>query len=156
MKFTIYIAMFILFSCKAKPVASPEYVLTGYYSYDEIKELEWFKTRYDNYTPDDSIVNLLARSDKNIFIQVFAGSWCGDTHKLLPRYFKTADMAEIKNHQVYFVDRQKKSPDGLEKNYNIEFVPTFIVFKDGSEIGRIVESTEKSIEADLWEIIKNT
>ena len=47
------------------------------------------------------------------------------------------------------MDRDKKSGEGIEKQYKIERVPTFIVLKNGVEVGRVVESVENSIEADL-------
>ena len=36
---------------------------------------------------------------------------------------------------------------------NIEKVPTFIFYKNGIEIGRIIESPEKSIEKDFLKIL---
>lgn len=54
---------------------------------------------------------------------------------------------------LVLVDRSKKSGKGIEAPYNIEYVPTFIVLRNQKEIGRIVESVSKSMEADLLEIL---
>jgi hypothetical protein len=37
--------------------------------------------------------------------------------------------------------------------YKLDKVPTIIVFKGNKEVGRIVETVEKSVENDLVEII---
>jgi uncharacterized protein (DUF1015 family) len=50
------------------------------------------------------------------------------------------------------VDRTKT----VEKmELEIEKVPTFIVYRNGEEIGRIIETPIKSMEEDLYEILKN-
>jgi hypothetical protein len=55
---------------------------------------------------------------------------------------------------LYLLDKKKKSPLKREVDYKITAVPVFILLKDGKEKGRIVESTERSIEEDLLELIK--
>ena len=48
----------------------------------------------------------------------------------------------------------KKSPHEDEKVYNVTHVPTFIIKKDGKEIGRITEAPETGfLEKDLLNII---
>jgi hypothetical protein len=53
------------------------------------------------------------------------------------------------------INREKECPfDKKEcKNWDIKFVPTFIVFKENLEVGRIIESPQKSIEEDLLKIM---
>ena len=52
------------------------------------------------------------------------------------------------------VDRAKTGPDNLHKTYNITNVPTFIVLKDGKEVGRVVEyGKEGVIDKELGEIV---
>lgn len=132
-----------------------EYILTGYYSVDELKnKFAWFNDGYDKYSPNKEIINELKKQNKNTFIMIFAGNWCSDTHELLPKFYKTADLAGIVNHQVYFIDRNKDSPDNLEDNYKINLVPTVIIIENGVEKGRIEESVKQSIEQDILEIIK--
>jgi hypothetical protein len=38
---------------------------------------------------------------------------------------------------------------------NIERVPTFIIMNEGIEIGRIIETPEETLEADLLKILQN-
>ena len=51
------------------------------------------------------------------------------------------------------VDREKKSPDGEEKGLNIHHVPTLILYKNRSEIGRVIELPIQSLEEDMAAII---
>jgi hypothetical protein len=53
------------------------------------------------------------------------------------------------------VNRNKKAPLKDYQNLQIEKVPTFIIYKNQKEIGRIVESPLKSLEKDLLNIIIN-
>ncbi|MGI8892414.1 MAG: thioredoxin family protein [Bacteroidia bacterium] len=151
----VLVSIFIL-SCKAKQ-STEEKIATGYISDKELRNESnnsWFSEGYKNYTPDENIINELNQSDKNLYMLIFAGDWCSDTRYMLPKYYKTADLAGLTNNQLYFLDRNKKSPDKLEENYNITLVPTFIIIKNGAEIGRIEESAAESIEKDLLMIIK--
>jgi tetratricopeptide (TPR) repeat protein len=50
-------------------------------------------------------------------------------------------------------DAYKQSPTGEEKGLNIHRVPTFIFYKDGKEVNRIVESPKTTFEHDLKAII---
>jgi len=58
------------------------------------------------------------------------------------------------NLKIYGVTRNKKGVIYDMSKYNIEKVPTFIVYQDGVELGRIVETPKKSLERDLWKIAK--
>ena len=72
------------------------------------------------------------------------------------RFFKILDETgyKEKNLTIIGVDRTKNALSVNIENLNIERVPTFIVFQDGKELGRIVESPKKSLEEDLWKIVK--
>ena len=55
---------------------------------------------------------------------------------------------------MWAVDRKKNLPNNLAKEYQIEYVPTFIFLKNGHEIGRIVESPEALyLEEDVLNIL---
>jgi hypothetical protein len=56
---------------------------------------------------------------------------------------------------MFGVNREKESLNADSKLYNIKNAPTVIVYKDNTEVGRIVETVHETIEADLLEIIGN-
>lgn len=119
-------------------------------------EFEWFRQGYASYSPDSADVKQLSTALVPYTLLVFGGVWCGDTKRLLPKFYKTLDQAGISHDKVklYLVNEKKRSHEKLEKNYTIKWVPVFIILKDGKEVGRITEKTEVSIEADLFNLIK--
>lgn len=115
----------------------------------------WFQSEYDNYeinvTSSDSIKNNL----KDISITVVLGTWCSDSRREVPRFFKLIDSIQLNKEilSIICVDRKKESPEGNVTDLNIKFVPTFIIYREKEEIGRIIETPVKSLEQDLLEII---
>ncbi len=114
----------------------------------------WFSEGYNNYSANSSAIDMLLTLPKNTTFLVFGGVWCEDTRKLVPQFCKVMDLAGIKRNriQLYLLDKNKTSPAGLESQYSIHCIPTFIIMRDGKEIGRIVESVGVSIEYDLVEV----
>jgi tetratricopeptide (TPR) repeat protein len=52
-------------------------------------------------------------------------------------------------------DEYKQSPGGEEEGLNIHRVPTFIFYKDGIEVNRIVEQPVATLEHDMYMILQN-
>ncbi|MCC7051438.1 MAG: thioredoxin family protein [Bacteroidia bacterium] len=117
----------------------------------------WFKSGVMQYGYNSQTVSSLKNYTNNgdIHFVVFGGSWCDDTHKLLPQFFKVVLDAGFSEQDIYLymLDREKTCPTKNEKGLNITNLPTFIVYRNGQEIGRIIETVQKSIEADLLEIL---
>ncbi len=117
----------------------------------------WFNKGL-NYRVDDSIAEQLKKSLKNYNVEVFFGTWCGDSKREVPHLYNVLDAAEVdwENVKVIGVDSDqslyKKSPNGEEKGKNIHRVPTIIFYKNGEEKGRIVESPVESLEKDMLAI----
>ena len=87
---------------------------------------------------------------------VFAGTWCGDTKDLLPKFYKVLIEAGIDQHTVelYGVNRKKEALNIEHTLYNIKNIPTIIVMYQAREVGRIIESVSTSIEEELDAIIR--
>ncbi|MGB9663477.1 MAG: thioredoxin family protein [Ignavibacteria bacterium] len=115
----------------------------------------WFEAEYDYYSPDSSIIKLINLD--SIKIVCVMGTWCSDSRREVPRFFKILDNLKFneKNLTLYCVDR-KKQADGFDiDQFVIERVPTFILYKNDSEIGRIIETPQETLEKDILNIIKN-
>ncbi len=118
----------------------------------------WFQTNYDDYITNDKIVGRLKDALKNYSIKVFYGTWCGDSKREIPKFYKVIDEAGFDKSKLesIAVDRKpeayKASPNGEEKGLNIHRVPTFIFYKGDKEIGRIVEYPKQDFERDMLEI----
>ena len=116
----------------------------------------WFKKSYNQYTPDAGAMDVLSKKTEGLRFLVFAGSWCSDTHQWLPAFYRVTDGVGIsrRNIDLYFADRNKVTPEGLENQYNIQRLPTFIILRGELEIGRITETPSSgSIERDLLAIL---
>jgi tetratricopeptide (TPR) repeat protein len=120
---------------------------------------DWFYKSYDNYTIDSFTLNLIAPMLKNKTIEVFLGSWCGDSKREMPRLVKILQAAgfDTANLKLIFVDNSlkhyKQSPQHEEASKNIHHVPTIIIYNNGGEMGRIIESPKISLEKDLLAIL---
>ncbi|HRG57336.1 MAG TPA: thioredoxin family protein [Bacteroidia bacterium] len=116
---------------------------------------KWFKDGYINYQPNNSAVGVLRELPKDIQLYVFAGTWCEKSQQLIPQFYKVADLAGIPKQRITlcFLDRDKRSSQGVENNFGINTTPVFIILQKGVEIGRITESVNQSIEADLADLM---
>ncbi len=118
----------------------------------------WFNKGYEEYVPDAKVINKLKNKTlyKGVKIKIIFGTWCGDSRRELPRFYKIVDTANIPENIIGLtaVDTKKSSRD--KKLEGIEFtrIPTFIFYKNGKEIGRIVESTKESLEKDMLKILE--
>ena len=48
------------------------------------KAFAWFRQGYDKYKPDVNAVKVISQQASSLHIEVFGGTWCSDTHDLLP------------------------------------------------------------------------
>ena len=115
----------------------------------------WFNSEYDNYTPDSAEVLKLSKVINDIKITIVMGTWCSDSRREVPRFFKILDKAgyNTQNLTLICVDRNKTVPNGLVEKLDIKLVPTFICTKDDKEIGRIVETPKETLGKDLALIV---
>jgi thiol-disulfide isomerase/thioredoxin len=118
----------------------------------------WFTKNYDSYLANEKVVEKLKNSLTEYKITVFLGTWCGDSKREVPRFYNVLEGANFHSDQlkVIAVDNDKKSykqsPGGEEKGLNIHKVPTFIFYKDGKEVNRIVEYPKETLEKDMLKI----
>jgi len=135
-------------------------IFNGLITFDDLNKEQsftWLKSGRDIYSPNVQAVKYLTSRLKDFSMVVFLGTWCSDSHDLIPRLQKVLQMTNYPLSQLtmYGVDMKKKTTNGEEKKYAIEYVPTIILFnKEGKEIGRITESVQKSIEADMKKMVK--
>jgi len=109
--------------------------------------------------PDPEASRGLASVPPGAEVTIFLGTWCGDSRREVPRFWKALDLAKEAGTDVPFaihyigVDRQKKEPSAPVTNNDIRYVPTFLVHREGREVGRIVEESPHGIEKDLLALL---
>ncbi len=115
----------------------------------------WFNSEYDNYTPDSVTVMKLSKQINEVNITIVMGTWCSDSRREVPRFFKILDKAGYNQQYLTLicVDRKKTTPTGEVDKLNIKFVPTFIIYEDTEEINRIIETPKETLEKDLALIV---
>jgi thiol-disulfide isomerase/thioredoxin len=77
----------------------------------------------------------------SVTVLLVMATWCPDTKRELPRFFAIMEGAGIAESQLTMVgvDRSKKDAEGLTEKWGITRVPTFVFFRGGQELGRVVE-----------------
>ncbi|MBS1571762.1 MAG: thioredoxin family protein [Bacteroidetes bacterium] len=119
---------------------------------------KWYNQEYQEYQTDKATLQKLRKKKINSYQMIaVVGTWCEDSHRDLPRLMKILDELKYPNNKltILAVNRKRESPTGEEGLYNIQKVPTIIVYRYGKEIGRIIENPKSGwIERDLLEIVE--
>ncbi|MFZ4796343.1 MAG: thioredoxin family protein [Bacteroidia bacterium] len=120
------------------------------------KIITWFDDEYKNYVPNQLVINSIKPLKNEIKVLVVAGSWCGDTQRELPRFFKIINSIGVPNNQIemIMVDENKKTAAFNISVIQVTNIPTFIFFKDGKELGRIIEKPQTTLEDDLAKMLQ--
>lgn len=117
----------------------------------------WFEHHYKNYEPEKEIIKKIKKNLRGVSVLCFMGTWCGDSKRETPRFFKIMEQADFnfkKNFKLIALNRLKKTPDNLQANHNIIRIPTFIFYRRGEELGRYVEYPRESMEKDILKILE--
>jgi hypothetical protein len=116
----------------------------------------WYTSGYDDYQIKSEAFNFLLDIPRdNITIKVVMGTWCPDSRREVPRMMRILDIWKFPMSQVTFigVDRKKIANVPGYESLKIEKVPTFIIYKNNIEAGRIIEVPTTSLEQDLVNIL---
>ena len=132
-------------------------VFKGEIRFDDLEKepsFVWFKN-FNSYKPDEAAIAFLKQNLKDHELVVVMGTWCEDSHNLIPKLYQVLTLSNYPMDKLKLVgvDRGKDALNGEKGKYNIERVPTIIILKDNREVGRMVESVRQSIEADISDII---
>ena len=130
--------------------------LVGHVTRDALENYDTWKTlRAEDYAPDAAAVQTIADKWQGVRVLVILGTWCKDSKRDLPRFFKIADLAKLRLDGVTFVgvDRTKKDAEGLTQTHKVERVPTFVFFRGDTEVGRVIERPTTTLEADIAAIL---
>lgn len=147
--------MVLLSACGA---ASPA-VITGPIDRARIEhELPNWRDEIARVEPDIAASQALGEVPPGATVDVFLGTWCGDSRRVVSRLFRALEWVpeESRPFTIHFiaVDHDKRDPEGRAEGRDIRFVPTIIVVRDGHEVGRIVESAPHGVEVDLLHLLR--
>ena len=125
----------------------------GFKLVPEMKER--YDIEYPGYQADENTLTALKSLLKGKKISIVMGTWCGDSKFQVPHFYKILDQAGVSEKEITLicVDHSKQAENGLIDNLNIQRVPTFIVYENGKELGRIIEFPQDTLEKDLLGIL---
>lgn len=92
-------------------------------------------------------------------VTVFLGTWCSDSRREVSRLWRVLDDLGGAGGEPPFtlhyvaVDEAKQQPASSISEAGVKYVPTFIVRRQGRELGRIIERSPHGIEIDLLALL---
>jgi hypothetical protein len=116
----------------------------------------WYIKGFDDYVINSNAINQLLEINKDgISIKIILGTWCPDSRREVPRFMRILNIWQfpVTSLTMYGVDREKKCPVGDFDKLKIERVPTFILYRNNIEVGRIIENPVTSLEQDMVNIL---
>ncbi len=113
-----------------------------------------FASQFQSFQPTAVDKAQMASIKESIQIVVLFGTWCHDSQREVPRLLKLLQGSENIQLKLFAVNTQKSDTQGVARQHQLRYTPTFIVIKNGQEIGRIVEKPTQSLAQDLVTIIQ--
>ncbi len=142
-----------------KDPETQEPILLGYCTRQAFQDTNyswWFESVYDMYEVDSTAANSIRNKLNDVSVTVVMGTWCSDSRREVPKLFKILDYLKFPADKISIltVGRDMKARGNEAAIYKIKKIPTIIFYKGSTELGRIVESPEVSLEKDMQRILK--
>jgi len=121
---------------------------------------DWYTESYKAYEPNTEVMERLGKHVDGTEYVLFLGTWCEDSQREVPGMIKILDRLGVSRKRLELIgvdereEQYNKSPGGETEAFKVDLVPTLIVRKEGSELGRIVELPWGTLEEDLLEIFE--
>ena len=117
----------------------------------------WFTDNYDAHPLNETLASQIDSLFSEIEVTIFMGTWCEDSQREVPSFFRIIDALDANNqiNRLVGLNEDKISHDGSAEEAGITNVPTFIFSKKGVEINRIVEFPIISLEQDIFDILQD-
>ena len=138
---------------------SEEIMLVGYTTREAFKDTNfswWFNSEYEMYEPDSAAIPLLKEKLSDVSVTIVMGTWCSDSRREVPRFFKIMDSVGYPADKITIVNVSRNKTAELKREgsdtpeeFKVELVPVFIFYRSRVEIGRITEMPKETIEKDI-------
>jgi thiol-disulfide isomerase/thioredoxin len=133
-------------------------MLVGYTTLEAFNDTSfnwWWNSAYNMYEVDSVDAEELKVKLEDVDIKIVMGTWCSDSRTEVPHFYKILDEINYPNEKVTLinVNRDKQGLENEVAGLDINFVPTFIFYKAGEEIGRIIEMPYETLEKDMLEFV---
>jgi thiol-disulfide isomerase/thioredoxin len=132
--------------------------LLGHVTREQVRNYApWQSLFTQPYSPEPGAIATITANAKDVTVLLILATWCPDSKRELPRFFAIMDGAGMDEAKLTMVgvDRTKIDTEGLTAKWSVTRVPTFIFFRDGQEVGRVVEKTPvgATLEGEIARIL---
>ena len=120
---------------------------------------KWYTNNLKGFNPNADAVTALKKNSDTLQLLVFMGTWCEDSHFIIPKFYSLLDAAGFPLNRVTLVatDRNKTTMSHLAEALGIKNVPTIMIMKNGKELGRVVEYGKYGLfDKEMGEIINSS
>ena len=128
----------------------------SYLEHDSLYSI-WYHKNYSELKLPKKRLRIKSKL-KNTSVDIYLGTWCGDSQKWVPRFVKLWDELGLKKSRLRFIAlyddeaRYKTAPNGEEKGQQIHRVPLFVFKSNDIEYARIVEFPKNDLVTDVAQI----
>ncbi|SEK52159.1 Thiol-disulfide isomerase or thioredoxin [Colwellia chukchiensis] len=112
-----------------------------------------FSQGYQSFQLSKSQRVAVSRWPDNLHIDIYFATWCHDSKREVPKFLKILAENSRLSHRLIALDRNKSEPSGAAKHQQVQFTPTFIVYRENKEIGRIIERPTDSLITDISKML---
>jgi thiol-disulfide isomerase/thioredoxin len=123
---------------------------------DKVMSTPEWQQKYDAFEPAANMLDAIkTKLGSGETVDIYLGLWCPDSRNHVPTFLKMLDKLETGVPVRYFGVPRKPSKEVkfYFEEKQVEKVPTFIFYRDGKEIGRIVEKPKTGIVEDTMDIV---
>jgi len=132
-------------------------VLTGTVSREQVEDaVPAWVAKVVEAQIDEGDAGALATVEPGASLTIYFGTWCSDSAREVSRFWRVLDqVGGLVPFDIEYiaVDRADKRPPELAETVHLLYVPTFIVRREGHEVGRVVETSPNGIETDLLALL---
>lgn len=146
---TLSSIMLVVSSCASSQVEKAPMTIGAISQQQLMANHKFFQQSYQASQLSELEIAEINRWPNDLHVDVYFGSWCHDSVREVPRFLKIVAQSPTLSNRLIALDYAKLEPSGLAKNHDIKYTPTFIVYQDDKEIGRIIERPKVSLTADI-------
>ena len=157
--FTFAAALILAGNLTAQPIeidtATNKRILVGPVAQSSIADSIWYRKNYSEAEISQKQLKVINKLSEQVSVEVYFGTWCSDSRYWVPAFIGLIDKTILADKiELIAVPRSKKTKETAKLDEIIELVPTFVFWRDGKELGRIVETPNASLVKDMIKILK--